>query len=76
MNVAPSDEHRLEENEGMTVEQGIAEDRKQVLFLFNDVLKNKQRKQRHKEDFQIGKSDRNGNSKAIIYRVPRQDDQE
>jgi len=31
--------HRLEENEGMTIEQGIAEDRKQVLFLFNDVRK-------------------------------------
>src|SRR6218665_3578890 len=31
--------HRPEENKGMTIEQGIAEDRKQVLFLFNDLLK-------------------------------------
>lgn len=58
--------HRLEENEGMTVEQGIAEDRKQVLFLFNDVLKINSESKDIKRIFRVGKATEMGTARPLF----------
>src|SRR6218665_696649 len=56
----------LEENEGMTVEQGIAEDRKQVLFLLNDVLKINSENKDMKRISRVGKATEMGTARPLF----------
>ena len=51
----------------MTIEQGIAEDRKQVLFLFNDGLKINSENKDLKSIFRVGKATEMGTARPLFY---------